>query len=86
MTDPHPDPGPEPTSADGTGDTTGTAPDRRRINTTPRWVKVFGIVAVGVVVLLVIVLVTGQGHGPGRHTSAGDPAGVVSDHTPAAGR
>jgi ABC-type transporter Mla subunit MlaD len=33
---------------------------------TPGWVKVFGIVALVVAVLFVVVLVTG-GHGPGRH-------------------
>ena len=34
---------------------------------TPRWVKVFGIVALAVVVLVVILMLMG-GHGPGRHT------------------
>jgi hypothetical protein len=33
---------------------------------TPRWVKVFGIVALAVTVLVIIALLTG-GHGPGRH-------------------
>jgi hypothetical protein len=33
---------------------------------TPLWVKVFGIVALLMVVLFVVLLVTG-GHGPGRH-------------------
>ena len=49
--------------------------------TTPRWVKVAGIVALAVVLLAVIVLVTGRGggHGPGRHTP-GD-----SGHTPPTG-
>lgn len=32
----------------------------------PGWVKVFGIVALVVVVLFVVLLVTG-GHGPDRH-------------------
>jgi hypothetical protein len=32
----------------------------------PGWVKVFGIVALVVVVLFVVLLVTG-GHGPSRH-------------------
>ena len=32
----------------------------------PGWVKMFGIVALVVVVLFVVLLVTG-GHGPGRH-------------------
>lgn len=35
---------------------------------TPRWVKIFGIIALAVVVLFAIVLLTGGGrHGPGRH-------------------
>jgi hypothetical protein len=36
---------------------------------TPRWVKMFGIIAV-VLVLLVIILmfIDGAEHGPGRHT------------------
>jgi hypothetical protein len=35
----------------------------------PRWVKVFGIVALVVILLFVVLLVTGRGgeHGPGRH-------------------
>jgi len=36
---------------------------------TPRWVKVFGIVALVLVVLLVVMIIAGRGgHGPGRHT------------------
>jgi hypothetical protein len=43
---------------------------------TPRWVKVFGIIALVLVVLVVVMLVTGRGgHGPGRHTSSGDTGG-----------
>jgi hypothetical protein len=34
---------------------------------TPLWVKVFGAVALMVVLLFLIVLVIGSGHGPGRH-------------------
>ncbi len=35
----------------------------------PRWVKVFGIIAIVLALLVVIVLLTsgGEGHGPGRH-------------------
>jgi hypothetical protein len=49
--------------------------------TTPRWVKVFGIIAI-VLVLLVVLLLTGvlgSGHGPGRHVPGGDTPG---GHTP----
>lgn len=39
---------------------------------TPRWVKVFGIIAIGLVLLVVILLLTGgPGHGPGRHMGSG---------------
>jgi hypothetical protein len=40
---------------------------------TPRWVKVFGIIVVVLVLLVVIHVVTGIGgdHGPGRHMSMG---------------
>jgi hypothetical protein len=55
----------------------------------PRWVKVFGIVALVVVVLFVILLLTGGPgrHGPGRHISgpgvAVQPAGLTAPHQPA---
>jgi hypothetical protein len=36
---------------------------------TPRWVKIFGIVALVLVLLVVIMMFIGGGdHGPGRHT------------------
>ena len=42
---------------DSNGDETGT----------PRWVKTFGIIALVLVLLFVIMMLTGGGHGPGRH-------------------
>lgn len=47
---------------------------------TPRWVKVFGVIAAVVVVVFIVLLVLGGGHGPGRHgggsnTGAQSPAG-----------
>jgi hypothetical protein len=45
---------------------------------TPRWVKVFGIVAAVVILVVAFVLLTG-GHGPGRH-------GIGSDAPPTADR
>ena len=55
---------------------------------TPRWVKVGGVLALVVVVVLAIMLISGRGrdHGPGRHAPpadtarSGDPA-----HRPRAG-
>jgi hypothetical protein len=35
---------------------------------TPRWVKVAGIVALAVVMLIVIVILTGRHDGPSRHS------------------
>ena len=44
---------------------------------TPRWVKIFGIIALVLVLLVGIVLVTGVGgrHGPGRDAPSGDAGG-----------
>jgi len=63
---------------------------------TPRWVKVFGAIALVVVLLVVVVMVTGVGgeHGPGRHSGGGDgpdrqaaPSGgdTARGHTPPPG-
>lgn len=43
----------------------------------PRWVKVLGIVAIGLVLLAVIIVLSGVGgpHGPGRHMPSGDAGG-----------
>ena len=49
-------------------------PDQGSTTATPRWVKVFGIVAIVLALLFAILLLTG--HGPGRHMSpGGDPGG-----------
>jgi hypothetical protein len=47
---------------------------------TPRWVKVFGIIALVMVLLVVIIRFTGVGgkHGPDRHI----PSGGAGGHTP----
>lgn len=46
---------------------------------TPRWVKVFGVIALVLVVLIGVMLVAGGEHGPGRHTL---PVSVTEIHTP----
>ncbi|MGH7574015.1 MAG: hypothetical protein ACREM1_02650 [Longimicrobiales bacterium] len=54
----------------------------------PRWVKIFGIIAIVLVVLYIILHAIGIGgrHGPGRHSRSGDaggqtaPASVIDDH------
>jgi hypothetical protein len=45
---------------------------------TPRWVKVSGIIAAVVVVAIVVLALAGGEHGPGRHIPGGDNGG----HTP----
>jgi hypothetical protein len=68
-----------------TGDDTGPEADRATTATpypgTPRWVKLSGIVALVLVLVMVIVLLASGGdHGPGRHM----PSGGDGDARPAA--
>ena len=64
-------------------------PDRRSTARTPRWVYVFAIIAIVVVLLLVVQILMGGNHGPGRHKMSGDAGGhtlsasVAEGHTPA---
>ena len=46
------------------------APDRES-TATPLWVKVFGTIALVLILLLVIMLIAGGNHGPGRHVPPG---------------
>jgi hypothetical protein len=52
---------------------------------TPRWVKVFGIVAALLILLFLVSLLAGfpGGHGPGRHTLS---AGAGGHGSPSSGR
>ena len=47
----------------------------------PRWVKVFGIIALGLLLLLIVLLLASGNHGPGRHRSS--PA--LADRPPSVG-
>jgi len=71
------DPPPYPES----NDDIGVGPDRGSTDVypgTPRWVKVFGIIALALVLLFVIMLLTDPGrHGPGRHTRSSGPGGYT---------
>ncbi len=49
---------------------------------TPKWVKVFGIIALIVVVLFVVLLFTPGRHGPGRHMGRGNTAPVEQTAQP----
>jgi hypothetical protein len=66
-----------------TGEDSATAVESTIESTTgaPRWVKVFGIIVLGLAVLFVGLKLTGIGpsHGPGRHGGSGTkpPAGVT---------
>ena len=66
------DPSPYP----GEGDDTEVGYDRGAPPGTPRWVKVFGIVVLILVLLFVIMgIASGGRHGPGRHIPSGDGRG-----------
>lgn len=78
---------------DSEGDS-GMGPDRGPTAGTPRWVKVFGIITIAVVLLFAILLLSGRGHGPGRHLSGalagpssfgGVAAGSADGPAPSAG-
>jgi len=63
------DPPPYPDTGDDTGGDTGARPDRGSTTHAPRWVKLSGIVVVGLVLLFVILHITGNSlGGPGSHT------------------
>jgi hypothetical protein len=63
----------------------------RESTSTPRWVKVFGVVTIVLILLFVVVVVAGIGghHGPSRHLRFGDARGgtlhlsVTEETTPA---
>ena len=45
---------------------------------TPRWVKVFAIIVIALVLLVVAMMFIGGEHGPGRHAASGDAGGHSS--------
>jgi hypothetical protein len=70
----------DPPAQPDTDDDTGAPLDREPPAGTPRWVKVFGAIALVVVVLFVLVLILRGGeHGPGRH--GGSNTGTTGGHT-----
>ena len=63
---------PSPSPAAGVGRDRGSTPVYPG---TPRWVKVFGIIALVLALLVVIMMFAGGGHGPGRHMPSGGAGG-----------
>ncbi len=63
---------------------TSVKPSEDRPPSTPRWVKVVGIIVIAIVLLFVILKLTGIGgnHGPGRHTPGGGPAKQIEQEAP----
>jgi hypothetical protein len=61
------------------GDDPSAGIDRASPPSTPRWVKVFGIIVLILVLLVGIIMFTGVGgeHGPGRHIRSGDPGSHI---------
>ena len=57
--------------------------DRGPTAGTPRWVKVSGIIALAVVLLLITLLLAGGNHGPGRHASSRGLGGPLRSVTAA---
>ena len=55
--------------------------DSQPASGTPLWVKVFGIIALVVVLAFVVLLFAGGNHGPGRHSSGGTAAAPPSSVT-----
>ena len=60
-----------------TRDDTGVGPSPASTAGTPRWVKVFGVIVIVLVLLVAVLLLTGVGglHGPARHIPTGDALG-----------
>ena len=47
----------------------------------PRWVKGFGILAAVLVLLFLVLLLTGNDHGPGRHLGGGNERPPGLEHS-----
>lgn len=53
-------------------------PDQPSSTSTPRWVKVFGIISIVLVLLIIIIMFfSGGEHGPGRHFKTDNASGYA---------
>ncbi len=53
-------------------------PDRGSATTPPRWVKLFGIITIVLVLLVIIIMLfSGGEHGPGRHFKSDNTNGYT---------
>jgi len=73
-----------------TGDATGAGPGRGSTTRTPRWLSVFGIIALVLILLFGVWLFAAGGRSPARHTSSGAASATLSrseslDTSPEAG-
>jgi hypothetical protein len=67
-------------------DDTGVGLDREPTTGPPRWVKVFAVIGVFVVLLVIVVMLASGGqHGPWRHAPVDEAPGVEAPEEPAAG-
>jgi hypothetical protein len=66
-----------------TSDDTDSGYDRGSTTGAPRWVQVFGIIVVALILLFVILQLTriGGHHGPGRHLHSGLPGRAPASGT-----
>ena len=66
---------------------TGLEPDRGSFTGTPRWVKLFGVVALVLVLAFVVTHLSGKGFGHGGHVGSGEKPsdGEHGGHTPPVG-
>lgn len=71
-------------SGPDSSDESRRGPDRESVTDTPRWVKVFGIVALVLVLAFVITHLTGRGFSHDDHTGSADTptSGDHGRHTP----
>ncbi len=60
----------------------GGSPDGGSPPATPRWVKVFALIALVAVLVFLVLLLVGGEHGPGRHLGSRDGGHTPGMHTP----